>query len=91
MFHAAEDFDGIGIVVVRGDAVVSSDGSQASVFRFRFYDGGIDLFGGHSTPWSTLDFVWETSCERKLRLTHKNRPAQDPALCLRNRPQVIEI
>jgi hypothetical protein len=36
-------------------------------------------------------FVWQTSDERGLRLTHKNRTAQDRTRCLRNRPQVIEI
>ena len=54
-FHPAEHFDGVGVIVVLSAAVISGNRCQASVFRFSFYDGGIDLFCGHSAPWSTPD------------------------------------
>ena len=51
-FHAAEHFDGVGVVV----AVASVDGSQLSVFWLSFVDGS-DLFRGHSAPWKCRAWV----------------------------------
>ena len=48
--HAAQHFDGVGVVV----AVASIDGSQFPVFWLGFVDGS-DFFRSHSAPWKMPD------------------------------------
>src|SRR5208283_2759289 len=50
VLHAAEHFDRVSSVVAVTAAVSGGDRGHDSVFCFGFYDGSIDLFGGHSAP-----------------------------------------
>ena len=83
-FHAAQHFDGVGIVVVVSavaSAIRRSDWSYDPVFCFGVGDGSIDLFGGHSAPRKCPDLSMNSGCELGLRIPafrRKNAPKFKP-------------
>ncbi len=63
--HPAKNFDGIGVIVVLAAAIVGRDRSNLCLW---FYDGSVDLFGGHSAPWSGAN------CHAKLQKYETSKP-----------------
>src|SRR5580658_5629021 len=59
-FHTAQHFDRVGVIVVLA-ATISSDWGNNAVFCLGFYDGSVDLFGGHTAPReSAPEFLYRT-------------------------------
>ena len=63
-FHAAEHFNGVGIVVAAAIASAACRGDRRYFFGFcfGFSNGSSDFFGGHSAPRKCPDFVRIRSC-----------------------------